>query len=205
MTWSYFTGHEALVVREASARLAPGPSDDRSEHGHPGAREANAVRYIDRLLGGMSRRRPPVYAATAARPWFLPLTAAQQAGWESRIARLGRLYREGVRALDERGPAGGFLAASSPVRDRILGEPQVRRFRMTLFAHTIEAMYSHPVYGGNKGRCCWRDIGYSPPAPYGPDGTEDVGTVRDAALEAMIEAALPVAVQALLDLGDHDG
>src|SRR5688572_15269980 len=40
-TYLFFTPHEADVVREATARLIPGPTDDPTELGHPGAREAN--------------------------------------------------------------------------------------------------------------------------------------------------------------------
>src|SRR5205085_12194151 len=40
-TFAFFTAHQAAVVREATARIIPGPTDDPLETGHPGAREAN--------------------------------------------------------------------------------------------------------------------------------------------------------------------
>jgi GMC oxidoreductase len=45
----FFTSHETAVVEEATARIAPGPTDDPAEAGHPGVREAGVVNYIDNV------------------------------------------------------------------------------------------------------------------------------------------------------------
>ena len=39
----FFTEHQAAVVEAATARIAPGPTDDPAEAGHPGAREAGVT------------------------------------------------------------------------------------------------------------------------------------------------------------------
>ena len=43
----FFDQHQAAVVEDATARIAPGPGDDPAEAGHPGAREADVTGYID--------------------------------------------------------------------------------------------------------------------------------------------------------------
>lgn len=58
-----FSDRQAAVVREATARLIPGPSDDSSEVGHPGAREANVTRYIETMLGAFSFRPAEIFAS----------------------------------------------------------------------------------------------------------------------------------------------
>jgi hypothetical protein len=35
--WRFFTVHQAAVIEDATARIAPGPADDPAEAGHPGA------------------------------------------------------------------------------------------------------------------------------------------------------------------------
>ncbi|HMC69649.1 MAG TPA: gluconate 2-dehydrogenase subunit 3 family protein, partial [Mycobacteriales bacterium] len=57
-SFQFFDAHQAAVVREATARLIPGPTDDPTEVGHPGAREAGVVGYIDTLLAAFSRSVP---------------------------------------------------------------------------------------------------------------------------------------------------
>src|SRR5206468_469773 len=61
-SYRFFTTHEAAVVREATARIIPGPTDDPTEVGHPGAREANVVRYIDTMLAAFSFHPPRIFA-----------------------------------------------------------------------------------------------------------------------------------------------
>ena len=102
--------HEAEVVEEATARLVPGPLDDPSEAGHPGAREANVTRYIDTMLGALSFTRPrsspagPSATGQGRRPttWrrFLGLTPAEASGWTQRSGELRDEYRQGVNTLD---------------------------------------------------------------------------------------------------------
>src|SRR5437763_6777932 len=58
----FFTAQEAAVVREGTARIIPGPKDDPTERGHPGAREANVVRYIDTTLAAFTFHPPRLYA-----------------------------------------------------------------------------------------------------------------------------------------------
>lgn len=62
VTLRFFTPHQAAVVEDATARIAPGPGDDPAEAGHPGAREAGVTSYIDGMLGAL----PALEAAAAS-------------------------------------------------------------------------------------------------------------------------------------------
>ena len=171
----FFTDHEAAVVEDATARIAPGPSDDPAEAGHPGAREAGVVDYIDLTLGMLSALEgaglgtPPVFAGG---PWsnrhtsgpdlmasFIALDPVRTIAWRRRLTGWQQQYRQGIADLDKL--AGGDFTRASPAdQDKTLVRAEVRAFTSLLFAHTIEGMYSVPEYGGNRGLVGWKDISY---------------------------------------------
>ena len=65
----FFTAHQAAVIEDATARIAPGPADDPDEAGHPGAREADVTGYIDSMLaqlGALDGAAPLIFAGG---PW----------------------------------------------------------------------------------------------------------------------------------------
>jgi hypothetical protein len=190
-----FTSRQASVVEEATARLIPGPLDDPAEAGHPGAREANVVRYIDTMLGALGLSPQAVFAGgpfsnRAGNPTddmaqFIGLGPAEATAWKSRIAGWRAAYEAGIDALDN-GAGGDFAKASNEARDAALVKDP-GGFTTLLFGHAIEAMYSPPEYGGNAGLVGWTDIkfpgdvqprGYTPsevsnsdgPDRYVPDG-----------------------------------
>lgn len=191
-----FDDHEAAVVVEATARLIPGPLDEPEEAGHPGAREADVVRFIDTMLGALSLSPQAVFAGgpfsnragsqvdDMAR--FIGLGPTEAHAWKVRIAGWRTAYTNGVAALD-RQAGGDFTAVSAQRRDTILAKDP-GGFTTLLFGHAIDAMYSPPEYGGNAGLVGWKDIdfpgdvqprGYTPrevsdsdgPDPYVPDAT----------------------------------
>ena len=170
----FFTDHEAAVVEDATARIAPGPGDDPAEAGHPGAREAGVVDYIDMMLGmlsalGSSAPPPLVFAGG---PWsnrhtsgpdlmasFIALDPVRTIAWRKRLTGWQQQYRQGIATLDKL--AGGDFTKASPAdQDTILARAEVRPFTSLLFEHTIEGMYSVPEYGGNRGLVGWKDISY---------------------------------------------
>ena len=178
--WRFFSDHEADVIREATARLIPGPADDPREIGHPGARDARVVNYIDTLLGVFSFDPPHVFAggpfsdrAGAARDdmaLFVALTPIQQAVWRDRVTGLQQTYRRGIALLDSLA-GGDFARAPADRQDEILGSHAASAFCSTLFAHAIEGMYSVPEYGGNHATVGWRDISF--PGDSQPTGYTD--------------------------------
>jgi hypothetical protein len=175
----FLSTHEYDVIEEATARLIPGPTDDPEEVGHPGAREAMATRYIDTLLGALSRRSPWIFAggpfstrggnSSDDMSHFLGLTPAQHWAWSRRLADWQDQYRRGVIALD-RLVEGSFSSASSDEKDAALAKDP-SGFTTLLFGHAIEAMYSVPEYGGNHNLVGWKEIGF--PGDVEPRGYSD--------------------------------
>jgi gluconate 2-dehydrogenase gamma chain len=171
----FFTSHQAAVVTDATARIAPGPSDDPAEAGHPGAREAGVTNYIDTMLGALSalegsaRPAPEIFAGG---PWsnrhtsgpdlmasFMALDPVAKIAWRQRLASWRQQYTRGVATLD-RLAGGDFTKASPADQDKILASSAASGFLSLLYEHTIEGMYSVPEYGGNRGLAGWKDIGY---------------------------------------------
>jgi len=184
----FFDDHQAAVVREATARLIPGPLDDPLEMGHPGAREANVTRYIDTMLGALTVTPEKIHAGG---PWsnrsggttnymanFIPLTAPQRLGWQKKLASLQKQYADGVKALDA-AASGDFVGADNNTKDQVL--TNAGAFRDLLFTHAIEGMYSIPEYGGNQNLVGWKEIkfkgdtqprGYTPAEVTNSDGLD---------------------------------
>jgi|tagenome__1003787_1003787.scaffolds.fasta_scaffold19900785_1 gluconate 2-dehydrogenase gamma chain len=176
----FFTGHEWDTIEAATARIIPTDSD-------PGAREAGAVRFIDRYLSGIDF----IYAA-ADGSGFLRMSGPVADAWRARVERLQQTYREGVRRLDDvaREQAGAaFVELSEEDQDKVLeivsgapkpvpvelsgsdsrGIAQMASFDdgldffSALATHTRQGFYSDPVYGGNRDHVGWRVIGFPGP------------------------------------------
>lgn len=184
--WKALSAHQASVVEEAAARLIPGPTDDPAEAGHPGAREAGVVYYIDGLLGAFAWATPRVFAGgpfsdrhgssqdDMAR--FLALSPVQRRAWTERVTNLRGQYSAGVEALDA--AAGGDFSGASPDRQDAILARDPGGFATLVFGHAIEGMYSNPEYGGNRNQMGWRDIGFpgdSQPDGYRPDQVDAPG------------------------------
>ena len=171
-TWRFFTTHQAAVVEDATARIAPGPADDPAEAGHPGAREADVTGYIDSMLGALGAldsAAPPVFAGG---PWsnrhtsgpdlmarFMPLDPVARIAWRKRLAAWQDQYRNGIATLDKLA-GGDFTKASATAQDKILAGSGASSFTSLLFEHTIEGLYAAPEYGGNQSLVGWKEIGF---------------------------------------------
>jgi len=180
----FFTPHQAAVVEDATARIAPGPRDDPAEEGHPGAREADVTGYIDTMLGALTGDPPMIFAGG---PWssrhtsgpdlmarFTVLDPVAKIAWRKRLAAWQDQYRRGIEALD-RLAGGDFTTASKEKQDKILATSSVGAFTSLLFEHTIEGLYASPEYGGNRGQAGWKEIGFPgdvQPRGYTPDEVE---------------------------------
>jgi gluconate 2-dehydrogenase gamma chain len=164
--WLFFNQSQAAIVESAAARIIPGDEAD------PGAREAGAVRYIDRALAGAyadhqgayrrGTRDLDSYAKLQFGTGFIELTVAHQ----------DRILQD-----MEQGKASGFTS------------PTPLEFFNLLHQHTIEGMFSDPVYGGNRDAVGWKLIGF-PGAQYGYSAEEmkataDLSRKRIVTLEAL--------------------
>ena len=202
-TLRFFTSHQAAVVRDATARIAPGPADDPAEAGHPGAREADVTGYIDSMLsalGALDSAAPLVYAGG---PWsnrhtsgpdlmarFGALDPVARIAWRRRLQGWQDQYRQGIATLDKLA-GGDFTTASHAKQDKILVMPSASSFTSLLFEHTIEGLYAAPEYGGNRDLAGWKDIAFPgdiQPRGYtadevsrsdGPDPVEVTGIVAE--------------------------
>jgi hypothetical protein len=180
----FFTSHQAAVIEDATARIAPGPADDPAEAGHPGAREADVTGYIDSMLGALGAldgAAPPIFAGG---PWsnrhtsgpdlmarFMTLDPVARIAWRRRLQAWQQQYRQGIAALDKLA-GGDFTKADHAQQDKILAGSAASAFTSLLFEHTVEGLYSVPEYGGNRGLVGWKDISYpgdSQPRGYTPD------------------------------------
>ena len=202
-TLRFFTSHQAAVVQDATARIAPGPADDPAEAGHPGAREADVTGYIDSMLsalGALDSAAPLVYAGG---PWsnrhtsgpdlmarFGTLDPVARIAWRRRLQGWQDQYRQGIATLDKLAGA-DFTTASHAKQDKILVMPSASSFTSLLFEHTIEGLYAAPEYGGNRDLAGWKDIAFPgdiQPRGYtadevsrsdGPDPVEVTGIVAE--------------------------
>ena len=201
--YRFFTSHQAAVVEDATARIAPGPADDPAEAGHPGAREAGVTGYIDTMLAAFSHGEGQPPRIFAGGPWsdrhtsgpdlmarFVPLDPLATVAWRTRITAWQDQYKKGIAALDKLA-GGDFTRASHIKQDKILAAKSVSQFTSLLFEHTIEGLYASPEYGGNRGLVGWKDIAFPgdiQPRGYTPDEVErsdghdpvqDTGIVAD--------------------------
>jgi hypothetical protein len=204
----FLSKHQAAVITEATARLVPGPLDDPAEVGHPGAREAGVVWFVDGLLAAFDHDPPTIFAGA---PWsnrhaagpdrmddFVPLAERQERAWRHRVKKLRHDVPAAVDALDQAAKdAGfsGFIAAPKPEQDRLLTE--LNDVRDLLFGLTIDAMYAVPEYGGNHGLVGWHEIdwpgdiqpvGYRPAAVEGDDGPDPVPTADLPVVHEVLDA-----------------
>jgi hypothetical protein len=203
----FFTGHEATVVADATARIAPGPRDDPAEAGHPGAREAGVTDYIDMMLGSLgalSGTEVPPPMVLAGGPWsnrhtsgpdlmasFVMLDPVTRIAWRKRLTGWQQQYKQGIAALDKLA-GGDFTRAASAKQDKILATQSVSTFTALLFEHTIEGLYANPEYGGNRGLAGWKDIGFPgdiQPRGYTSDEVEH-SDGRDPVDDASVVAAV---------------
>ena len=180
----FFTPHQAAVVEDATARIAPGPQDDPAEKGHPGAREADVTSYIDTMLAALQDDPPMIFAGG---PWsnrhtsgpdlmarFATLDPVAKIAWRKRLTSWQDQYRKGISNLDKLA-GGDFTKAARDKQDKILATASVGTFTSLLFEHTIEGLYASPEYGGNRGRSGWKEIGFPgdiQPRGFTPDEVE---------------------------------
>jgi gluconate 2-dehydrogenase gamma chain len=122
---------EIEVLKAVVERLIP--SDDNG----PGAREAQAARYILSALASDYRRQLPEYVA----------------GLAEIDARARSVY------------GASFVALEAARQDAILQQTELEAssFFDLLLRHTREGVFGDPRWGGNADRVGWQLIGYAGP------------------------------------------
>ncbi len=162
-----FTQAQRDALTAAVAQLVPasGPGDWS-------AADAGAVEYIEQLLNSFSGAgSPKIYGHGPARERFAefqPLSRVKAHGWMQEVLRLRGVYAQGLDELNRlaRGPLsvlpGEFAALAGPAQTALLElqDAQNTPFFVALYAHTMEGVYGHPVYGGNRDYVAWREYCY---------------------------------------------
>jgi gluconate 2-dehydrogenase gamma chain len=139
----FFNPYQAAVIDAATARIIPGDAND------PGAREAGVVHYIDMALAG-------VYAdcRTVYRRGISSIDTYARRKLRKRFIDLNESEQDQILKDIEKGNARGFTYRTAS------------DFFALLYQHTIEGMFSDPVYGGNTHAVGWKLLGF-PGVQYG--------------------------------------
>jgi gluconate 2-dehydrogenase gamma chain len=130
------TAEESTILDAVVARLIP--SDDLG----PGAKEAGAVHYIDRALGGALAQSRQAYASGLA---ALDKYARSSRG--DAFARLSPTDQDSLLIDVETGAATGFTGSSAVFFNMVLN-------------HTHQGTFGDPYYGGNANFVGWDLLGY---------------------------------------------
>jgi gluconate 2-dehydrogenase gamma chain len=134
---AFFNNDDAKTVAAFAERLMPGAPDK------PGATNAGVLNYIDIALSGAYSDQQDFYRRGLAQ-----LDAHCTAAYGKPFRRLGATQQDeciGALAQDK---APEFVW------------PSARAFFATLRTHTMEGMFSDPVYGGNKDFAGWQLVGF---------------------------------------------
>ena len=130
------TAEESDILEAVVARLIP------SDALGPGAKEAGAVQYIDRALGGaLSSSRQAYTAGLAA------LDRYAQSSRGGTFTRLSPTDQDSLLIDVETGAATGFPGSSAVFFNMVLN-------------HTHQGTFGDPYYGGNANFVGWDLIGY---------------------------------------------
>jgi gluconate 2-dehydrogenase gamma chain len=139
----FFNPYQAVVIEAAVARIVPGDAND------PGAREAGVVHYIDMALAGVYADCQTVY-----RRGINGIDNCAKKKFGRRFIDLSEIEQDAILKEMEQDKAVGFSYPSASV------------FFALLRQHTIEGMFSDPVYGGNRNAVGWKLLGF-PGVQYG--------------------------------------
>ena len=130
------TAEESDILDAIVARLIP------SDALGPGAREAGAVQYIDRALGGALASSRQAYTAGLA-----ALDRYAQSSRGAAFTRLSPTDQDSLLIDVETGAATGFTGSSAVFFNMVLN-------------HTHQGTFGDPYYGGNANFVGWDLIGY---------------------------------------------
>lgn len=133
----FFNRQQAAVVEAMAARIVP------SEVSSPGAREAQAIVYIDRALAG----------------YFASLQVLYREGIDRVDAMSAASFGKSFVGLE-----GG--QQDELMKEMVSGPPKAAEFFAVVYEHVIEGVFGDPLYGGNANAVGWKLIGF-PGAQWG--------------------------------------
>jgi len=134
---AFFNDEDAKTVAAFAERLMP------SAPGKPGAKDADVLNYIDLALMGAYADQQDFYRRGLAHLEEYCLKAHGNS-----FRRLSGDKQDAVITALEQGKADNFTY------------PRAQAFFDRLRTHTMEGMFSDPIYGGNRNKAGWRLIGF---------------------------------------------
>jgi gluconate 2-dehydrogenase gamma chain len=134
---AFLNDEDAKTIAAFADRLMP------SAPGKPGAKDADVVNYIDLALMGAYADQQDFY-----RRGLAELETYCQKAYGNAFRRLPADKQDAVITALETGKADSFTY------------PSAQAFFDRLRTHTMEGMFSDPVYGGNKDFAGWRLVGF---------------------------------------------
>ncbi len=132
------TAPQVALLEAIAEQIIPRDQD-------PGAREAGAVHYIDRVLAGEQSYRMPLYVAGLE-----ALDRSSQAMFGASFIRLSFDQQTAVLKAVEQGKAPGEMWKKVSSMD----------FFATVWNHVLEGFYGPPEHGGNKDYASWKMVGF---------------------------------------------
>ncbi len=140
--FAHFTPAQAREIDAMAAQIFPTTDT-------PGAREAQAIYFIDLALVTFAQDKQPVYAK----------------GFGELAAKTKEMFPA----------AASFSALSSDQQIKVLTAIETTPFFRAVREHTIMGMFSAPQHGGNYGKMGWKMIGFDDSLNFkAPFGAYDV-------------------------------
>jgi gluconate 2-dehydrogenase gamma chain len=134
---AFFNDDDARTIAAFTERLMPGAP------GKPGATDADVLNYIDLALAGPYADEQYFY-----RTGLVALDAHCTQTYGKPFRSLGPAQQDETIAALEQGKASAFVW------------PTAQAFFSAVHKHTLEGMFSDPIYGGNKDFAGWRLVGF---------------------------------------------
>ena len=135
LAFQFLSPEQAVEVEAMAAQIIP--TDDT-----PGAREAQVIYFIDRVLTTFERDKQPLYRQGLA---DLP-------------SKVGQLF-----------PGQNKFSAVTPAQQvQVLTTIEKSEFFEIVRVHTIAGFFANPEYGGNRDQIGWKLIGFEDRGVYEP-------------------------------------
>jgi gluconate 2-dehydrogenase gamma chain len=134
---AFFNDDDARTIAAFTERLMPGAP------GKPGATDAGVLNYIDLALAGAYADEQDFY-----RRGIIQLDAHCVAAYGKPFRNINTAQQDEAIAAIEHGQTTAFAW------------PAAQAFFNTVHKHTMEGMFSDPIYGGNKDFAGWILVGF---------------------------------------------
>jgi gluconate 2-dehydrogenase gamma chain len=141
----FFNEEEARTIEAVTARIIPGDAHN------PGAKEAEAVIFIDRALAGYFSHLQTFY-----REGIAALDQSSRSKFGCVFLDLNESQQdEFLRSIE-----GGLEQRSIEGALRDEGSGKLSQFFSVVYEHTLEGTFGDPIYGGNRDAIGWKMVGF---------------------------------------------